>query len=199
MTVPTNTGSTQSSCALNQSMYDLAEKLFPLPRSLTGNGVRQTLAEIQTLLPQMNIIEVPSGTKAFDWEVPAEWNIRDAYIMDEAGNKIIDFQKTNLHVMAYSEPVDQNVTLADLEGHLYSLPDQPDAIPFVMSYYKRQWGFCIAHNQRLRLRSGQFKVRIDSTLEPGSMTYGELLLPGKEKKEILLSTYLCHPSMANDN
>lgn len=199
MTVSSITENTESSYSLNQDMYSLAEKLFPLPRSLTGNGVRKTLDEIKKLLPQMNIIEIPSGMKAFDWEVPEEWNIRDAYIMDEESNKIVDFQKTNLHVMAYSEPVDKTVTLSELDRHLYSLPDQPDAIPFVMSYYKRQWGFCISHNERSRLKSGPYKVFIDSTLEPGFMTYGELLLPGKEKKEILLSTYLCHPSMANDN
>lgn len=187
------------SSTLNQDMYDLAEKLFPFPRSLTGNGVRQTLAELKGLLPQMSIVEVPSGTKVFDWEVPPEWNVRDGHILDSSGAKIVDFHTTNLHVMAYSAPVDKTVTLAELNKHLYSLPDQPDVVPFVMSYYKRRWGFGIAHAQRQQLLEGNYRVFIDSTLEPGALTYGELLLPGLERKEILLSTYLCHPSMANDN
>ena len=188
-----------SSESVNEAMYSLAERLFPFPRSLTGDGVRETLAEIKKLLPDLQINEVASGTPAFDWEVPFEWNIRDAYILDESGNKVVDFQDTNLHVMAYSTPVDKTVTRQVLEEHLYSLPEQPDLVPFVQSYYKKRWGFCTAHNQREQLGDGNYRVYIDSTLEPGNMTYAELVLPGTEDSEILLSTYFCHPSMANDN
>ncbi|KPK52577.1 MAG: aminopeptidase [Thiotrichales bacterium SG8_50] len=183
----------------NEAMYDLAKRLFPFPRSLTGDGVRRTLAEVQTLLPNLQVAEVDSGTRAFDWEVPQEWNIRDAYVLDESGRKVIDINTTNLHVIAYSVPVDEVVTREELDKHLYSLPDQPDVVPFVQSYYKRRWGFAIAHRERMALPRGNYRVVIDSTLQPGKMTYGELVLPGSEEKEVLLSTYFCHPSMANDN
>jgi aminopeptidase-like protein len=183
---------------LGEQIHALVERIFPLPRSITGNGVRQTLREIQRLLPALVIREVPSGTRVFDWEVPDEWNIRDAYAMDESGERVIDWQKNNLHVVSYSAPVDTLMSLKELDNHLYSLPDQPEAIPYVTSYYERRWGFCIPHNQRARLRDGRYRVVIDSKLEPGSLTYGEMIIPGEEPSEVLLSTYVCHPSMANN-
>lgn len=185
--------------ALHDEIYALARRLFPIHRSITGEGVRQTLRELQAILPELTLHEVPSGTEVFDWTVPDEWNVREAYVMDEAGRKVIDFRQNNLHVVAYSVPVDRVVELSELEAHLHSLPDQPEAIPYVTSYYERRWGFCMAHAERETLTPGRYRVVIDSTLAPGSLTYGELLLPGREEKEILLSTYLCHPALANDN
>jgi len=183
---------------LANQMYEFAIKIFPLHRSITGNGVRQTLSEIQRIIPDLIIHEVPTGTKAFDWEVPDEWNIRDAYVIDPEGNKVIDYKRNNLHVVSYSIPVNDVMSLEELDKHLYSLTDQPDVIPYVTSYYQRRWGFCIPHNERKLLKEGEYRVVIDSTLEPGNLTYGELILSGREKKEILLSTYICHPSLANN-
>lgn len=178
-------------------MYQLLKRLFPICRSITGNGVRETLRILQEYIP-ITIHEVPTGTKVFDWEVPKEWNIRDAYILDEHGNKIVDFKQNNLHVVSYSNPVNQVLTLDELQRHLYSLENQPDAIPYITSYYKEHWGFCISHNQRMQLKEGMYQVFIDSDLRDGHLTYGELIIPGKTQKEVFLSTYICHPSMANN-
>jgi aminopeptidase-like protein len=187
-----------SSLAEGKFMHAVAARLFPICRSLTGDGIRQTLSIFKEHLPELVIHEIPSGTRCFDWTVPDEWNIRDAFVLDPTGKKIIDFTKCNLHLLGYSEPVDKEVTLNELQAHLHSLPDLPDAIPYVSSFYNRAWGFCISHNERQKLREGTYRVFIDSTLEPGNLTYAELLLPGSDQQEVLISTYVCHPSLANN-
>jgi aminopeptidase-like protein len=179
-------------------MYGWARNLWPVTRSLTGDGVRQTLRFIQTLLADLEVHEVATGTPAFDWAVPDEWNISEAWVEDVSGQRIIDIADSNLHVVGYSEPMDRWVDRDELESHLHSLPDQPDAIPYVTSYYRRTWGFCITHEQRLELGDGPFRSVIKSTLEPGHLTYADAVLPGASDEEVLLSTYVCHPSMANN-
>jgi aminopeptidase-like protein len=178
-------------------MHALATALFPICRSLTGDGVRQTLAELRKHLP-LQIHEVPTGTQAFDWTVPPEWNVRDAFVADEQGNRILDFRRSNLHIVGYSTPVDRWMSLDELQANLHSLEDQPDAIPYITSYYKPRWGFCIAHRQRQVLRQGRYRAMIDSELKPGHLTYAECIIPGSSSKEVFLSTYICHPSMANN-
>lgn len=181
-----------------QAMYKLCAELFPICRSITGNGVRQTLSILKGYLPQLTVHEVPSGTRAFDWQVPLEWNVNDAYIINPDGEKIIDFQQSNLHLVSYSVPVEKTMPLSELQQHLHSLPTQPEAIPYVTSYYSENWGFCLADSQRKSMKEGSYRVYIDSSLEAGSLTYGELLIPGDSEKEVLLSTNICHPSLANN-
>ncbi len=179
-------------------IYKLCEDLWPITRSITGKGVRETLNIIKKHLPDLDVCEVPTGTKCFDWTVPKEWNIRDAYVIDPNGNKIVDFKDSNLHVVSYSTPINQTLSLNELQKHLHSLPEQPDAIPYVTSYYQERWGFCLTDSQRKTLLEGDYQVCIDSELADGSLTYGELIIHGRSKKEVFLSTYVCHPSMANN-
>ena len=183
---------------IKKDIYRLCEVLWPITRSITGNGVRETLSIIQQEISNLTIHEVPTGTQCFDWKIPKEWNIKDAYIIDPDGKKIIDFQDSNLHVVGYSSPINQTVPLAELQEHLHSRPEQPNAIPYVTSYYEERWGFCLTENQRKTLKEGNYQVFINSELSDGSLTYGELIIPGKSEKEIFLSTYVCHPSMANN-
>jgi aminopeptidase-like protein len=183
---------------IEQEMYDWAVDLFPINRSLTGNGVRKTLNYIKDIIPEMNIFEVPSGTKCFDWIIPKEWNCDDGYIIDPDGNKICDFKKNNLHVVGYSTPIDKEINYEELVEHLYHIEDQPTAIPYITSYYSEIWGFCLSFNAFQKLKKGTYKVKISSELKDGNLTYGEVKLKGESEKEIFLSTYVCHPSMANN-
>lgn len=179
-------------------MIDFITEAFPICRSITGDGVRRMLAMIQERIP-LEIHEVPTGTPVFDWTVPREWNIRDAWIKDPSGRKVVDFQDCNLHVLNYSVPVHETLPLAELRKHLFTLPEKPDLIPYRTSYYKEAWGFCLRHRTLEELPEGEYEVFVDSTLADGSLTYGELLLPGESEREVLLSTHVCHPSLCNDN
>lgn len=179
-------------------MYALMGELYPICRSITGDGVRQTLRALQQHIP-LQIHEVASGTQVFDWTVPREWNIRDAYVKDSQGRKVIDFQRSSLHVLNYSVPVNARMGLAELKEHLHSIPDRPHAIPYRTSYYREAWGFCLAHQQLEQLAEDTYEVVIDSTLQDGHLTYGELVLPGEIDDEVLISCHCCHPSLCNDN
>ncbi len=183
---------------VGEAMYELIRGLYPVCRSITGNGVRETLRQVAAHIP-LKVHEVPTGTPVFDWAVPKEWNIRDAYVRDADGVKVIDFRKSNLHLLNYSVPVRKQVTLAELREHLYSLPHQPDWIPYKTSYYQERWGFCVSQNQLDAMREGSYEVVIDSTLEAGHLTYGECYLPGATADEVLISCHVCHPSLCNDN
>ena len=184
---------------LGQEMYNLITDLYPICRSITGNGVRETLKIIQNYIPDLEMHEVPTGTEVFDWTVPKEWNIKDAYIKNSKGERVVDFQKSNLHVVNYSVPVKQVISREELKSHLFTLPDYPNRIPYRTSYYKENWGFCLSHEQLLTMQDDEYEVCIDSTLEPGYLSYGEYYLPGETESEILISCHICHPSLCNDN
>jgi aminopeptidase-like protein len=179
-------------------MYSFIGELYPICRSITGDGSRQTLARIGQEIP-LQVFEIPSGTQVLDWTVPKEWNIRDAYIKDLSGARIVDFKKCNLHVLNYSTPVNAVMPLTDLEQHLYTLPDHPAWIPYRTSYYSEKWGFCLSEDQRQFLQDEQYEVCIDSTIADGSLTYAECFLPGSSEEEVLISCHICHPSLCNDN
>jgi aminopeptidase-like protein len=183
---------------IGEEMHRFAAELYPICRSITGNGLRQTLGMIGQRIP-LQTYEVPTGTPVFDWTVPKEWNVRDAYIKDPRGNRVVDFQRSNLHVLNYSVPVRASMQLSDLKPHLFTLPDFPDRIPYRTSYYHENWGFCLSHDQLLDLKDAEYEVCIDSTLEQGQLTYAECFLPGRSKDEVLISCHTCHPSLANDN
>jgi aminopeptidase-like protein len=181
-----------------RSMYRFISELYPICRSITGDGVRKTLNLILEHIP-LTICEVPSGLAVFDWTVPLEWNIRDAYIKNSTGERVVDFRASNLHVLGYSVPVHARMGLSELREHLFSDPEQPDWIPYRTSYYKATWGFCLPHRQLLALPEDVYEVCIDASLEPGHLTYGELLLRGRSSDEVLISCHVCHPSLCNDN
>lgn len=180
------------------SLYSIAERLFPICRSITGSGVRETLSILREYIPTLDVFEVPSGTQVFDWRVPKEWRIRDAWVKNSSGEKIIDFKRSNLHVVGYSAPIDKEVGLEELLQYVYVEDTLPDAIPYVTSYYKERYGFCMSKSQRDRLPDDRYHIFIDSELFDGSLTYGEAVIPGECEQEIFFSTYICHPSMANN-
>lgn len=183
---------------LAEDIFSLAKALWPINRSITGEGVRETLRIIQREIPSLTLYEVPTGTSVFDWTIPKEWRVIDAYITAPTGERFCEFKKNNLHLVGYSIPVRKKFTLNELKDHLYTLPNQPDAIPYITSYYMERWGFCLKHEDYVKLKDGQYEVVVDSELFDGSLTYGELLIPGELKEEVFLSTYVCHPSMANN-
>ena len=183
---------------IGKDLHRFAAELYPICRSITGAGIRRTLALIGDRIP-LKTVEVPTGTPAFDWTVPKEWNIRDAYIKGPNGTRLADFQQCNLHVVNYSVPVHVTMPLSELRPHLFTLPEHPDWIPYRTCYYQESWGFCLSHNQMLALEDGNYEVCIDSTLEDGHLTYGEFLLRGRSTNEVLISCHACHPSLANDN
>jgi aminopeptidase-like protein len=191
-------GQDMEPAGVGHSMYELIRQLYPVCRSITGNGVRETLRQVgEHILLDMR--EVPTGTRVFDWTVPKEWNIRDAYIKDSDGHKVIDFGRSNLHVLNYSIPVRKKVSLPELREHLFTLPEHRDWIPYKTSYYQERWGFCLSHNQLSGLKDGEYEAVIDSSLEAGHLTYGECYLPGSRSDEVLVSCHVCHPSLCNDN
>lgn len=183
---------------LGDRLYALVTRLYPICRSITGAGVRETLRILKEHIP-LDIVETPTGAAVFDWEIPKEWNIKGGYLKDGAGRTIVDFATLNLHVLNYSVPIRAKMSLAELRPHLYTLPDQPDVVPYRTSYYSEKWGFCLPHAQMEALEEGEYEAVIDSDLSPGSLSYGELFIPGESEDEILISTHVCHPSLCNDN
>lgn len=183
---------------LGPAIHALVRELYPICRSITGDGFRQTLARLNDEIP-LEVHEVPSGTQVFDWTVPQEWNIRDAYVKNSRGERVIDFRRSNLHVVNYSVPVQRRMSLSELRPHLHTLPDRPDVVPYRTSYYQQAWGFCLPHRQLERMPEDEYEVCIDSTLRDGHLTYGECVLKGASTQEVLVSCHACHPSLANDN
>ncbi|CAM3890790.1 DUF4910 domain-containing protein [Vibrio aquimaris] len=187
-----------SSIKVGSEMHELGKRLFPINRSLTGAGVRETLSILKEELPALEVLSVPSGTQVFDWVVPNEWTIHDAYVLNSQGERVIDFQANNLHVVGYSVPIKETFSREELFKKLYTLPEQPDAIPYITSYYSENWGFCTSENHKNTLPDDTYEVVIDSELKPGCLNYAELIIPGESDKEVFISTYICHPSMANN-
>ncbi|HAB38157.1 MAG TPA: aminopeptidase [Rhodobacteraceae bacterium] len=183
---------------IGTQIHEFAKKLWPINRSITGEGVRETLKQIQYHIAEVKIKSVPSGTAVFDWIIPREWYVNEAYIITPSGKKICDFNNNNLHLVGYSVPFTGEIDLAELKAHLYTLPDQKDAIPYITSYYDERWGFCLTHDQYNQLEEGSYFVKVDTKLFDGELNYGELILPGKSSEEVFISTYICHPSMANN-
>ncbi len=183
---------------IGKDIYDFAQKLWPINRSITGEGVRQTLYEIKEILPSLQVHSVASNTKVFDWTVPKEWIVHEAYLITPKGEKICDFKENNLHLLGYSIPFKGELSLDELKKNLYTLPDQPNAIPYLTSYYKERWGFCLSQEQLEKLEDGKYKVHIDTKLFDGVLNFAELLIKGKSEEEVFISTYICHPSMANN-
>ena len=183
---------------IGNEIYNLIEDLYPIYRSITGDGVRKTLSILNNFI-QLEQYEVPSGTRVFDWTIPKEWNIKNAFIKNSNGKKIIDFQNNNLHIVNYSAPVHEWLTLEELIPHLHTIPEHPDWIPYRTSYYKETWGFCLSYNDYKKLGPDKYEVFIDSSFKNGSLTYGEYFIPGSTNDEILLHTHICHPSLCNDN
>jgi aminopeptidase-like protein len=183
---------------VGRELYELVTELYPICRSLTGNGVRETLRRVGERIP-LEAHEVPTGTEAFDWTVPREWNLADAYVADADGHRVVDLADSNLHVVGYSVPVRARMTLSELRPHLSTIPEHPDWVPYRTSYYREDWGFCLSYSRLLALEEGEYDVVIDSTLEDGHLTYAECFLAGESPEEVLVSTHVCHPSLANDN
>ena len=183
---------------VGKEMYELIAELYPICRSITGNGFRKRLGILSRVIP-LEVHEVPTGTQVFDWTVPREWNISDAYVKNTKGERVIDFRRSNLHVISYSAPVRQMMALKELQNHLFTLPDRPGWIPYRTSYYQESWGFCLSHQQFLALEDDRYEVCIDASLADGHLTYGEYYLKGESTDEVLLSCHACHPSLCNDN
>jgi len=179
-------------------IYEFAKELWPINRSITGEGVRKTLELIKQHLPDLEIKSIPSGTQVFDWIVPKEWHATEAYIVTPSGKKICDFKDNNLHLLGYSTSFDGRISLEELKEHLYTLPEQPEAIPYITSYYKERWGFCLSQDEYDQLEGGEYRVKIEAKDFDGVLNYAELILPGESQEEVFLSTYICHPSMANN-
>jgi aminopeptidase-like protein len=183
---------------IGSEIHKFASELWPINRSLTGDGVRETLQKIKKHIPGLEMKEIPSGKSVFDWAVPKEWSVNEAYVLTPSGQKICDFSENNLHLLGYSTPFEGEVSFQDLKQHLYTLSDQPDAIPYITSYYEERWGFCLSQQQFDRLEDGKYYVRVDTKLFDGVLNFGEFLIKGKSSKEVFISTYVCHPSMANN-